>query len=157
MNAENLQALAAEINQHPEVYDGKTPEEIAALLHYEAPYEEEQPAQLAPLQLIQIMGALQASLPSLLELPALTDMRDKVLAQDREGVGFWAAALALGGKITAEEKAAIDGLLAATVQPPPVVKYHKSRFVTSGLKYRPEFPNKIRPSDVQAALALGGE
>ena len=74
---------------------------------------------LAPLAIQPLLGKLsQPSVVKLLTWPHLCDLRDKVVAQDRDGVGLWATLLAAGDYITAGER---DEILAALVEMVEVV------------------------------------
>lgn len=148
-----IAALHAEVVGDPSGmgYAKLSPEEVCELLHRKPEIPVTPPPIAAPLTLEGVMGSLSAeSIGGVLMLPCFTDIRDKVLAQDRVGVGLYAQVLAMGGKIKASEAQAITALLTATQQPPDVITYGKSRFDTE-LRYQPEFPNKVRPADVVAA------
>lgn len=62
-----------------------------------------------------VLAALSAgSVAKLLPLPCLLDVRDKIQAQDRQGVGLWANVFAMGGAIAAQEVAGVMSVLTAT-------------------------------------------
>lgn len=70
------------------------------------------------LKTLTVGGILSALAPGsvqkLLLLPCLLDVRDKIQAQDRDGVCLWAQVLAMGGAITSDEAAAVIAALAET-------------------------------------------
>lgn len=74
---------------------------------------------LAPLAIQPLLGKLsQPSVVKLLTWPHLCDLRDKVVAQDRDGVALWASLLAAGDYITTGERDEILAMLAQTEEVP---------------------------------------
>jgi hypothetical protein len=70
---------------------------------------------LKPLTIERLLSSLtQPSIEKLISWPHLTDMRDKVLAQDRIGVGLWGQLLVASGYITTDEYNQIGAALAET-------------------------------------------
>ena len=70
---------------------------------------------LKPLTIERLLVALtQPSIAKLIAWPHLTDLRDKVAANDRLGVGLWGQLLVASGYITPDEYNLIGAALAET-------------------------------------------
>lgn len=152
MIAEALVHLKLELATHPELYQGKTAEEIVTELHRRPEIVTTPPKVPAPLTLEAILGFISAaSAAKLAMLPLFTDVRDKIVAQDRVGVTQYVAFLGLAQVITVEEAGKLMEMLAAEVQPPDVVTLGRSRFELA-LRFQRGMPNAIKVTDVEEAL-----
>lgn len=104
---------------------------------------------------LTVEGVLSALAPGsvakLLPLPCLLDVRDKIQAQDRAGVGLWAQVLAMGGAISPAEAGAVIAALSesesvtATETVPPRINTEFGG--VAGM------PNRIKPDQFAALWA----
>jgi hypothetical protein len=111
--------------------------------------------QLKPFTVGEVLSLCgQGSLAKLLLLPCLTDIRDKIQQNDREGVMLWGTVLTAGGVITqgeAEEIAAVcqatESVEVETVEDPRVF---------AAFAGKADFPNMIDRAQFDAAWAAAG-
>lgn len=97
-------------------YAGKTVAEIRALL--EAPEVVTQPVTRPKVLTVEwlLSGLTPESLVKLMAWPHLTDLRDMVVRQDREGAARWASLLAGTGFVSVPEAGAVLSKLTETEQ-----------------------------------------
>lgn len=150
MSLTDTQAAALRVElQRPE-YAGLTADQAFALLHNP---QSTSSTSTVPrtLSLASILsGISQESAAKLAVNPNVRDLRDKILAQDRVGVGLWVALFAQAGVITASEANMVNAALVATDEvtttitglPRISVAFHG----VAGM------PNKIDRADFDAVL-----
>lgn len=97
-----------------------------------------------------VLGLLSpASVGALFDSGNLPDMRDTIVAQDREGVVTWAAAALLAGKINQAEHDAVAAMAQETVPDPAWQAEVSWAVLTLG--------RAVDAADIAAARAAGGE
>lgn len=151
MNEEHLALLVTELQDGR--YNNLSVVEGYAKLH--AVTETVVQVQPVPLTIANLMAGLSPqSLANLDDWTHLEDFRDKVLAQDREGVGIYAGIRLAAGKITSDEYAAIMAVLAATAEV-EVTSPVTARVVVIGAGV-PGFPNTVEYEDFTTAWTAAG-
>lgn len=96
----------------------------------------------------------QPSMARLVMLPSLTDIRDKIQQNDREGVLLWGAMLTAAGTITEQEAAAISAVCQATEAVD--VTNHEDARILSAFAGLADFPNTITREQFDAAWSAAG-
>lgn len=145
-------ALKAELQR--DVYSGLTRQQAWDLLHLPQTTVTTV-TQPVPMTLEAVMGAIGTGLAAVLELPSFTDLRDKVQNQDRQGIGLYATALQIAGKIDDTQKAAVLAIVSAT-EDVQVETVHDARICRAFIGVT-AMPNVIADTDFDAAWAeIGG-
>lgn len=151
MTEEQLQLLAAELANAR--YDGLSAEQASVKLF--ATVQETQATRPKELTILGLMGAMSnESKGKICDWVHLIDFRQKVLDQDRVGVGIYADMLLQAGKITQQEYAAVATELIAT-ETVAITTPCDSRFAVAfaGIE---GFPNTATLDEFAAAWQLAG-
>jgi hypothetical protein len=107
-----IAAIKTELSR--EEYRGINAQQAYALLHDPRP-EKATGVVPKPLSIARLLEVLSPeTIARLADWPHLTDLRDKIVADDREGVALWGQLLVAAGKITTEEFNAVSSELTAT-------------------------------------------
>lgn len=96
----------------------------------------------------------QESLARLVMLPSLTDIRDKIEANDRDSLLLWCQFLAGAGTITTSEATAIAAVCQATET--AEVETEESPRIHTAFAGHAGFPNEITREQFDAAWAAAG-
>lgn len=133
-------------------YDGKTADQAFAYLHAPGEPQIVTETRPKPMTLTGIMTLLgPESIGKLVNNPNLTDIRDKIIGQDFNGVALWGQLLVAGAVITTQEYAAIAAALQETEEieisrtepPAPIAVLSKTEGVSG-------FPNTISEEEFLA-------
>lgn len=111
--------------------------------------------QLKPFTVGEVLSLCgQQSLAKLVALPCLTDIRDKIQQNDREGVMLWGQVLTAAGTITQQEANAIAAICQATEEVEVTTEEMPRLF--AAFAGRANFPNGITREQFDAAWAAAG-
>lgn len=141
MDDQQIEALKIELSKP--VYKGLSNVEAYDLLHKPQRIVNKTIV-LKPLTINDMLAAMSPeSLKTLIDWPHLTDLRDKIVSDDRAGVGLWGQLLVAGGKITGDEYAAVQKQLEATMEVETIIELlPRILSVFAGVK---GMPNLIEP------------
>lgn len=114
-----------------------------------------QEQRLKPFTVSDVLSLVgQLSMAKLVMLPSLTDIRDKIQQNDREGVLLWGAMLTAAGTITEQEAAAISAVCQST-ESVDVTTREDARILAAFVGLA-DFPNTISREQFDAAWAAAG-